>query len=122
MTHLRLLKRLSVFLVLLLLANSSLALEVLTHDAHQHADSYSGELAGHAMHGMPEADQLSSTNQASAQGRDDCICDDICCLTSIDLGLATLDEQFVSEGESQAINPNFYLSVSLDLFLPPPTR
>jgi hypothetical protein len=108
-------------LVLLLLSNSSLALEILTHDGHQHAAPHSSEMAGHALHGMSEMELSSTMSKDSAHGSDDCVCDDICCLSSIGFGLAATDAQSVSDAKSQVINPNFYLSISLDLFLPPPT-
>lgn len=122
MSQLRHLKRLSVFLVLLLLSNSSLALEILTHDAHQHAEIQVGEPNAHATHGMADEGGHNQAAEAATHGGDDCICDDICCLSSIDLGLGVIDDHPPSQGENQFAPSNFYSSISLDLFLPPPTR
>mgnify|MGYP000079352192 CR=1 FL=1 len=112
--------RLSAFLILLLLFNSSLALEVLIHDSHQHAAVEADQQGVHGMHGS--ADVVEPAEAADgAHDAEDCLCDDICCLSSIDFGLALNGHDLPLDGDSPVTNPNFYRSISLDLFLPPPT-
>lgn len=120
LTQLRLMKTLSTFLILLLLSNSSLALEVLTHDSHQHAAPPMEPHEMHAMHEMSEP-QTPADTAGGAHGGEDCICDDICCFSSIDFGLALNGAHVPLDGDGLVTNPNFYRSISLDLFLPPPT-
>lgn len=121
MTRLRLHRKLSCFLVLLLLSNSSLALEILTHEGHQHPAS-AVEHDAHAMHSV-SADAMESVTMPTAEhGGEDCICDEICCVSSIGFGLSADEPPQPPTGDSSDLNPNFYNSVSIDLLLPPPTR
>ena len=122
LTHLRLLNKLSVFLILLLLSNSSLALELLTHDSHQHADPQLSQHEMHSAHGMSDVPKSVSDMEDLGHGGEDCVCDDICCFSSIDFGLTVSDNHPPFVGTDLISNPNFYRSISLDLFLPPPTR
>ena len=112
-------KKLSLLLVLLMLSNSSLALEILTHDSHQHADA---QIAQHEMHEMHEMMDENSAVQMFDHGSDECICDDICCVSSIDFGRSINADQLPPVARGSIANPNFYRSISIDLLLPPPTR
>lgn len=114
--------RLSTFLILLLLSNSSLALEILTHDSHQHNAAQVDQHAMHDMHTMAVADAPKAAASSSDPASESCICDDICCLSSIDFGLAANDEPISFDDGGLVFNSDFYSSISLDLFLPPPTR
>tara|TARA_B110000858_G_scaffold193768_1_gene246935 strand:- start:36193 stop:36423 length:231 start_codon:yes stop_codon:yes gene_type:complete len=76
---------------------------------------------------MHSDDALSAQMQASPvdgmeHGSDDCVCEDICCFSSIDFGLTVSNDHLPLIASALAANPNFYRSISLDLFLPPPTR
>ncbi|MEX0963522.1 MAG: hypothetical protein WDZ52_05710 [Pseudohongiellaceae bacterium] len=119
--HLRLFKKLSVFLVMLLLSNSSLALEILTHDGHQHAEPHKAQHAMHAMHDMSEA-QTDLPALDNLEHAEDCICDDICCVSSIGFGLSVNGDQFLPFVENRIASSNFYRSIAIDILLPPPTR
>lgn len=112
--------KLSIFLILLLFSNSTLALEVLTHDSHQHASVQAEQHTLHGMHAVSDYSQQAEF-AGSAHDTEDCICDDICCVSTIDFGLALNGHQLPLDGGGLVINPNFYRSISLDLFLPPPT-
>ncbi len=107
-------KGLVAFLILLLLSNSSLALENLTHSAHQHDDS-------HEMHGMSADVEIISAS-TSANSSDDCMCDDVCCLSSVGFALATDNKQILRDDSGSGTEIILYQSISLDLLLPPPTR
>tara|TARA_B110000444_G_scaffold255400_1_gene289712 strand:+ start:820 stop:1119 length:300 start_codon:yes stop_codon:yes gene_type:complete len=99
-----------------------LALEVLTHASHQHADTALSQHEMHSADGMSDVQMQVSSVDGMKHGSGDCVCDDICCLSSIDLGLVVNDDPLPLVASVLAINPNFYRSISLDLFLPPPTR
>lgn len=121
MTRLRLHRKLSCFLVLLLLSNSSLALEILTHEGHQHA-APAVEHDPHAMHTVSVDATESQAMPTAEHGGEDCICDEICCVSSIGFGLSADEARQPPAADSSDLNPNFYNSVSIDLLLPPPTR
>lgn len=104
------------FLILLLLSNSSMALENAIHQSHEHIDTLTA-----AMSMLGAETQLHSGSMDSLQSvAVDCLCDDICCVSS---------PQFVSAPAS-AIDPgignddfnadDLYQSIALDLLLPPP--
>jgi hypothetical protein len=122
LTHLRVLNKLSVFLIVLLLSNSSLALEVLTHDSHQHTDPQMSQHEMHSGHDMSDAQSPASKVSNMGHGAEDCVCDDICCVSSVDFGLTVSDNHPPFVGSDLIPNSNFYSSVSLDLFVPPPNR
>ncbi|MBT8147049.1 MAG: hypothetical protein KJN90_09360 [Gammaproteobacteria bacterium] len=135
----RSLKSVCSLLIFLLIVSSSQAAEIVTHDSHGHesANETANESANVGVtesielnvsdhHNQPEKsahNHSPSQNQSGpADGQnDECFCADICCFSSIDLGVP------LAAGTSpQAILPNgkpvsLYQSVALDLFLPPPT-
>ena len=124
MYQLKFLKNMSVFLIVLLLVNSSFALEILTHGSHQHDAAQIGQ---HETHSIPAMAVMGQTAEQPASydsvnvSADDCLCDDICCVSSVGFGLGVSGNPIPSLGQSLPGNPNFYSSVSLDLLLPPPT-
>ncbi len=126
MINLRKSKLISLFLAFLLVANSSFALEILTHDAHQHSE-IAGMHAGHDMTiaamGMmeQEGDELAHYEPANHSG-EDCICDEICCLNTVDFGTLLLENNPIPDEPGQSVSASNYQSISLDLLLPPPTR
>jgi len=116
--RLRQLHRVSIILSVLLLSNSSLALEILTHDAHQHGGAISQQHEMHDVHGMDS--EMSHASEA-VHGSDDCICDDICCVSSIDFGLGNGEHEPPAANAGLSLAPNFYRSIAIELLLPPPT-
>lgn len=117
---------LSLFLVFMFFVNNSYALEIVIHDAHQHAESaamHSGDDIADAQ--METAGQLKlhdtghSANELDAD--EDCLCDEICCLSSVDMGMPVLANNSVPDDPGKAIDLSLYKSISLDLLLPPPT-
>ena len=100
---------------MLLLSNSSLALEIATHDNHQHGEHQQ-------MHDMSEVLPIGLDFLESSHNTDDCLCDDICCVSSV--GFSTVVYTCVQFGlfDKNADSCNLYQSVNLDLLLPPPTR
>ena len=117
---------LTIFLTLLLLSNNSLALEILTHDSHQHlavANAHDG-------HEMPspetEIEQHANGQNASydqyQHDEEDCVCDEICCLSSVDISAYLLNNQSILEESHKSVLPCHYQSIILNLSLPPPTR
>lgn len=54
-------------------------------------------------------------------GDDDCVCDDICCVSSVQFACAGSDSIYPGMLGSDAPIDNLYQSISLDLVLPPPT-
>ncbi|MCI5105664.1 MAG: hypothetical protein MRY76_03000 [Pseudomonadales bacterium] len=112
---------LALALIFLLLASSSMALESAVHDAHGHdksmaahamsADGQHGELSGmdHSMHGALSAEQS-----------EDCFCDELCCLSSFDLGSFSLPSPAPQHDGSAVPFADLYQSIALDLVLPPP--
>ena len=124
MYQLKSLKKVSVFLIALLLSNSTFALEILTHGSHQHDTAEMGQHEMHSQSAMAEMGQHGEHSTGSAGlelSLDDCLCDDICCVSSVGFGLGVNDDSTPLLDRSLVGNPNFYRSVSLDLLLPPPT-
>ena len=115
--------RLASLLIVLMLMNSSYALEILSHDSHRHdmpvseAMKVEHHVAGH------NGQQVLDHGQNYANDRDtDCLCDDVCCLASAQLMSEPLFlPDPLSESEFQSPS-NFYQSVALELNLPPPTH
>lgn len=114
----------SVFLIVLLLSNSSLALEILTHGSHQHGST---EMAQHEMHSQSAMGEMGHQGEQSASSSsvepsiEDCLCDDICCVSSAGFGPGVNEDHIPLLDRGLLGYPNFYSSVSLDLLLPPPT-
>ena len=117
MNHCHKHKGLVAFLIMLLLSNSSLALESLSHSAHQAADSHEV----HSMHVMSVELEPSAASM-SLDASDECICDLVCCPSSIDFGFITPEEQHSGDVSNSFARLALYQSISLDLLLPPPTR
>ena len=117
---------LTIFLTLLLLSNNSLALEILTHDSHQHL-AVANAHDGHEMP-SPEMEIERHTNGQNASydqyqhDEKDCVCDEICCLSSVDISAYLLNNQSILEGSHKSVLPCHYRSIIPELFLPPPTR
>lgn len=63
----------------------------------------------HSMHGALSAEQS-----------EDCLCDELCCLSSFDLGSFTLSSPAPQHDENAAPFADLYQSIALDLVLPPP--
>jgi hypothetical protein len=117
----RSLKKLCALMTLLLIANSSQALEIITHDSHAHESAVTMELNDHTP--APDNHHPGAHYADNSEAQDEeCICDEICCVSSVGFG------SVVAAGlspETDSFNEklfNHYQSVSLDQFLPPPTR
>lgn len=133
-------------LILLMLSNSSLALEIVTHDAHGHSNvAASGDQAelmaapGHGSHNhahnnahnhahsmddnTPDTTLPAMTDaQAAAVSHgEDCVCDDICCVSSVQFATASSMVAELLIHFEKPLAKNHYQSISLDLVLPPPT-
>ncbi len=121
-------RQLSLLLVLVLLTSSSQALEILVHDLHGHGeyqfvvpDPHDVSSGPHAIsgHGSDSAD---SGVEPAAGGHNDCLCSEICCLSTVVFSLTggsyphPVVESFTSRLSGK------YQSVLLDLLLPPPNR
>jgi len=126
MSSLRKIRRLSIFLILLLLANSSQALETLAHGSHGHGDV---ALVEHGMHDLAVADYpaaatqhdlLSADDGLVAENEDQCVCADICCVSSTGSLAAVHTSPYPHNSPVVPGLPVTYQSVSLDLLLPPP--
>ena len=117
---------LTLFLTLLLFSNNSFALEILTHDSHQHL-AVANAHDGHEMP-SPEMEIERPTNGQNASydqyqhDEKDCVCDEICCLSSVDISAYLLNNQSILEGSHKSVLPCHYRSIILNLSLPPPTR
>ena len=114
-------------LVLLLIANSSQALEVLAHGSHGH-DSVSHEslitmdIAQDLTENCDSCDHHASHPQNNTQPEhDDCFCDELCSLSSLGFGSALLNGPMPASASVNGRLPDYYQSISLDLLLPPPT-
>lgn len=110
-------------LILLLVANSSQALETLTHDSHGHENAAAMGVAIDSSAGMTShghhPDQAATDNPQAQD--DECFCDEICCVSSVGFGAPITAG---TSPQTSALNErllNHYQSVSLDLLLPPPT-
>lgn len=99
-------------LVTLLLANSSFALEILAHDSHDH-NSHNG--------GMVMADMQGDTEPMEEQTSENCFCDEICCLSSINLAGTESKVQAVESTNIKVGRIDHYQSIFLDPYLEPPT-
>ncbi|MED5530555.1 MAG: hypothetical protein VYA99_09390 [Pseudomonadota bacterium] len=117
---------LTLFLALVLLSNSSLALEILTHDSHQHLEVANAH-DGHEMRSSEMEMQLYTSGQNTSyhqyqHDEEGCVCDEICCLSSVDIGTYSLENQRISKEPDHSAVSCHYRSIIPDLFLPPPTR
>jgi len=127
--NLRSLKGLCTLLILLLIANSSQALETLAHDGHSHdGHSHDNIVAmgfavdvpvSEATHNQHMDQNADGSHEAQ---NDECFCDEICCVSSV--GFVAPLTAGVSPQTSSLNERLFghYQSVSLDLLLPPPTH
>ena len=113
-------KSVGIFLFMLMLSNSSLALEIFTHDGHQH-DSASTAAA------MQDANLHSGTPDSLTvmpsmdHGNGDCVCDDICCVGLIEFSSANSDAIHSGIADANLFRDNLYQSIALSLLLHPPT-
>ena len=108
-------------LVLSVLFNVSSVAEGLAHNSHAHAPA--AELAespspssadAHGSHHMMQSEEPQSSLDA------ECACDDICCFSAASLNqFASLLHSPIAEGDP-ASRVRDYLSITLDLLLPPP--
>lgn len=117
-------------LLLCVLFNASSLAEVIAHNSHDHASHADVVVSAHAEEtvdaGIASHDAShghhgsAAQSQSSSQESEECICEDVCCLSSASLnqpraGLAA--PQLASVSAQAAAG---YLSISLDLDLPPP--
>ena len=121
-----------------MLSNSSLALEIITHDGHQH-DGESAAVEMHdsfdvsahnfvahdfTAHNSPAHGGISdsmSVMPTMDHGAEDCVCDDICCVSSIEFASAGNLTIHPFMADSDLYRINHYQSIALELLLPPPT-
>ena len=117
------------FFILLVLANSSLAVGAASHDDHDHGEvaSSHGWISAHAgavsLAVLHQAAQLENAGEFSMQAHDgeDCFCDGICCASSIGFSMTTTADNLPVSDNKSALRINLYQSVSLDLLLQPPS-
>lgn len=110
-------------LLLLLVANSSLALEIVTHDRHGHGQIILSDVSDvyevGSVHGHHPGQ---ATGTESGTQDDQCFCDELCCFSPVGFVAplaAGVNPHAISHSETL---PAHYKSISLDLLLPPPTR
>ncbi len=116
-------KTVGVFLIMLMLSNSSLALEIITHDGHLH-DTEASAVAAHevAAHiGMPDTSQTLAAMPAMDHADETCVCDDICCISLIEFVSASSDAIHLRMADSNLVRHDFYQSIALNTLLHPPT-
>jgi|TARA_B100000959_G_scaffold38544_1_gene37589 hypothetical protein len=122
MQTLKIHKRLCAFLVILLLGNSSLALETITHQGHQHATTME-----HATYDIDSHDSVQPLvvplpfTSVMIDGDEDCVCDDICCVSSVQFVAAVTRDKHPGPVDSGLHRIDLYQSIKLDLAVPPPT-
>jgi hypothetical protein len=108
-------------LVLSILFNVSSVAEGLAHNLHAHTPA--AELSEPSSHSSSEVHGSHHMMQSEEpQGNLDaeCACDDICCFSAASLNqVASLLHSPIAEGEL-ASRVRDYLSITLDLLLPPP--
>lgn len=129
------LKRLASVLVLLMLADSSLAVEMLVHERMPGSDSYAYFLHHDDNHGMGpaghseamqtaghiDAPVMELDNQKAAQDLPiDCLCDDVCCAGSVNVLDSCGKTLLINPADNLYLSSRFYQSVNLDLVQPPP--
>lgn len=107
---------LALSLIFLLLANSSMAVESAVHDGHEHGESAMPILQ--MDHG--DSSQLPAHAESADHKQEDCICDDLCCLSNYELGSLSLVTDIPRPVSNNPVLVNLYQSIALDLVLPPP--
>jgi hypothetical protein len=108
-------------LVLAILFNVSSVAEGLAHNSHAHTpaaelseSSSDSSVDAHESHHMMQSEEPQSNLDA------ECACDDICCFSAASLNqAASLLHSPIEEGDP-ASRVRDYLSITLDLLLPPP--
>ncbi|MBL4821234.1 MAG: hypothetical protein JKY98_09655 [Gammaproteobacteria bacterium] len=123
----------SLFLLLIMFANSSYALENITHNTHDHGSNdgssfmvspeQTGSTCNHQR--TPLAPGFGDTPGTAEQHHDsnvgeDCVCDEISGASSIGF-VNTGPASFDLSSLNPVLNINLYQSISLDLILLPPT-
>lgn len=106
-----------------MLSNSSLALENIIHDSHQH-DAESSAVEMHdATKSTGVTDTLKTSSAMSAADHADeyCVCDELCCVSSIEIASAGSDTIHPGLADSNLDRDNLYQSIALNLLLHPPT-
>ena len=122
MQRLKIYKRLCALLVILLLGNSSMALETITHQGHQYATTME-----HAMYDLDSHDSVQPLvvllpfTSVMIDSDEDCVCDDICCVSSVQFVAVVTRDKHPGPGDSGLDRINLYQSIKLDLAVPPPT-
>lgn len=105
-----------------MLSNSSLALEIITHDGHQHgAESSAVETLDASSHTEMDASLAMSAMPTIEHGSEDCVCDDICCGSSIAFVSSDSAVIYPRIAESDLDRDDLYQSIALSLLLHPPT-
>jgi len=113
-------KRLGFLLVILIVANSSQALGIVTHDSHGHGQVVAGldNGSGHE-NGISNSHHLDQSEALDSLG-EDCVCAEICCVSTSIFSVIIGSEPHPAISHFTGRLPDFYTSVSLDLLLPPP--
>lgn len=123
MESLQRLQHLAIFLVLLLISNSSLALKTVSHSSHQHDNPDIAkviyETPGDYLD-VSHFDPADNHLKAPLPFSDDCACNDVCCFSSFELGTTLAKIQPVFSTTFEPWFSEQYTSVSIDLLLPPP--
>lgn len=117
------------FFILLVLANSSLAVGAASHDDHDQGEvaGSHGSISGHngavRLAVLHQAAQVENAGEFSVPAHDgeDCFCDDICCASSIGFSMTTTADKLPVSDTKAPRRVNLYQSVSLDLLLQPPS-
>jgi hypothetical protein len=117
------------FFILLMLSNSTLALEAIIHDNHVHGEVVSAQDLDFARNGPTETQVLHQTHQTESSmdqsqqvhAGEDCICDDICCASTVGFSISDAATALPGPNDNALVRTNLYQSVSLDLLLQPPS-
>lgn len=114
------------FFILLMLSNSTLALETVIHDNHVHGEVVSAHELDSAQNGPTETQVLHQTETSLDQplhvhAGEDCICDDVCCASTVGFSISAAATQLPDSNDNALLRISRYQSVSLDLLLQPPS-
>lgn len=126
--------RIAQVLILLMLAVSSQAGEILVHDGHGHANDHGAEVqSAHSAHGEKtpyrghDHDAVAApvneegVHEAGVAPDEPCFCKDLCCMTTVEFGEVQSVFGRTPFTAPQVLAVNHYQSVSLDPKRPPPT-
>lgn len=117
----------NLLVLLLLISSNGLALESLGHNHRLNHDGHNSPVTDV----MPNANSSSMHSHGatieqpgdiqSSDEHQDCICDEVCCVTSVNFSHINDQDAVIPNSNYTRLLLPLYQSVSLDLLLPPPT-